>query len=267
MEFQRAFSPARAIDSTWRALKAYPSPLLVGGLLLVFLGGEVWVNLDPAVEIPSAGEWGTWFHDWTVELATPRALLIALATGLLRCLVLIGVADVMEGALSRGTPRVAQVFAARGRYWNMLQAVLLQALLGLVGSAPLVAVGWLSRVSQPADLDPVGGALPIVGFVAVLTYLLVVLYVALGVSLMTEAVAVEGLGARAALTRSWTLVRGHRAQLIGYHIFLWLFALAGVLLFCVGVYLTTAIVQLALFESYLRLVRSSEEQVGWQRAG
>ena len=192
MEFQRAFSAMRAIDSTWRALKAYPAPLLVGGLLLVFVSGGTGVDLDPAVEVSGGGEWGTMFYAWTAELATPRALLIAIAAGLLRCLVLIGVADVLEGALSRGTPRVAQVFAARGRYWLMLQALILQVLLGLVSLAPLVAFGWFTSVDQPEELDPGGGVLLVVGVVAVVAYLLVLLYVALGISLMTQAVAVEG---------------------------------------------------------------------------
>ena len=203
MEFQRAFSTMRAIDSTWRALKAYPAPLLVGGLLLVFTSGGAPLELDPGGLLPGAsveldpgeqfsgsGEWGTFLYDWTVKGTTPQALLISVAAGLLRCLLLLGFAGVMEAALSRGTPRVAQVFAARGGYWRMLQALVLQALLGLAAIAPLVAWAWPMSAGSPEDLDPVGGVLMVVGVVA-------------------------------------------------------------------------AIAQLALFESYPRLVRSEQEQVGW----
>jgi hypothetical protein len=73
---------------------------------------------------------------------------------------------------------------------------------GLALGGLAAAVAW-----QVAESPVLAGAS---GGLILLAYLPVLLYVALGVWLAPKAVAVEGLSATEALSRSWELVRGHR---------------------------------------------------------
>ncbi len=95
-------------------------------------------------------------------------------------------------------------------------------------------------------------------------YLPVWLYVALGVSLTGEAVAIEGLGPVQALARSWNLARGNRMMLLAYLLVLMLFVVLGVCVFLVGMIVAGVLASIAHNESYLRLVRSDEEQREWE---
>lgn len=275
MRFERAYSPLRAIDGAWRALQVCPAPLIIGGLLLAILTGEGWVDLggEPKVARVGASSRGA-FYGWSFRsylLAGGLAgFVLSTAAWLFACLVRIGLAEVTEGALSRGYATVGQVFEARGRYVGMLLATLLHGLIGLLLLVPLMLAGFVGVGAPEIDLTGESFGLPqgagqMIVFLATLLGLLVASYILLGISLMVPAVAVEGLGPKAALIRSWSLARGHRLRLLWYHFVLVVFTLAGLLVCCVGVVATLTIVEVAYFESYLRLVRPPAEQVHWEQ--
>ena len=89
------------------------------------------------------------------------------------------------------------------------------------------------------------------------------MYVLLGVYLVPQAVALEGLAPAAALKRSWAIADGNRWWLLLYLVVLRIFAVLGLLLCCVGVLGTGAMRIIAINESYLRFVHSDEEQREW----
>ena len=89
------------------------------------------------------------------------------------------------------------------------------------------------------------------------------IYVALGLSLIPLAVAVERMTPIAAFSRSWELVRGNRMQLFVFYLVTGIFTLLGLLACCIGVLFTGALAQAATVDAYLRLVRASEDQAGW----
>ena len=97
-----------------------------------------------------------------------------------------------------------------------------------------------------------------------LLYLPVIVYVGLGLSLVKQAVAYEGLRPTQAIRRSWDLVAGQRWMLFLYLIVLGLFTLLGVCLCCVGYLLLTGpLTLIAQHESYLALTRGAERPSWW----
>ena len=93
------------------------------------------------------------------------------------------------------------------------------------------------------------------------------LYVALGISLAEQAVALEGLQPVESLKRSWSLVSGHRLMLLLYWVVTGIFTSLGVCLCFFGLFVTGTMALTARSESYLALVRGGERSGWWIEHG
>jgi hypothetical protein len=85
------------------------------------------------------------------------------------------------------------------------------------------------------------------------------IYVGIGLAFGDRAVVIDGLGATDALDRSWSLAKGNRIQLFVFLLATTLFRLAGLLLCCIGVVLTRAIVDVGTTEAYMLATQSSSD--------
>jgi hypothetical protein len=168
----------------------------------------------------------------------------------------------VERALTTGEEEIGDLLRGRGRWIAMLVARLLVYAIHVAVFLPgaLLAVGaWFAgnAIQHRGWLGP-----GLATFVCVV-WLVPQLYVLLGLILTPQAVALEGLGAPQALTRSWSLARGQRWRLLLYYLVLWLVTCLGFFACCVGVFATASLAYTALNESYLRLIRSEAEQEAW----
>jgi hypothetical protein len=77
------------------------------------------------------------------------------------------------------------------------------------------------------------------------------IYVGIGLAFGDRAVVIDGLGPTAALDRSWSLAKGNRIQLFVFLFVTRLFWLVGILLCCIGIVLTRAIVDVGTTEAYM----------------
>ncbi len=260
MSFQQAFSPVRAFGESWRILLQAPVAMLVGGVALVILtGGDVfeleWDDSGPRLdwdELPGL------LLGSVFELA---ACIVALGFFLCACLLALTYPRAVERVVKNGEASVSDLLSPGGDFLTMLLTQVIVGVLFVIGMLPLVvgiasAFGVGSVFGAPA-LGGVGAALILVVWIPAW------LYVYLGVRLTEQAVALERLDPIAAIRRSWSLVRGNRWQLFVYLFVLTVFQLLGVLACIVGVFVTGTMKLVSINESYLRLVRSSDEQLTW----
>lgn len=270
MRFSQAFSPIRALGASWRMLAAAPVPMLIGGILLMLTspGGSGGGGSDD-----SGGLWNE-LSGGEVALIIAIvffALAFVILWWMLGCLVRVGFARAAEDVLAKGHARFGQLFEPRGLFLKLLLTTLLRALLSFATLIPLFVIGLVvalvmgvGDVSEIRGMEGVGLA---VMLLIVVLYLPVLIYVSLGLALMPEATAIEGYGPMEALKRSWALASGRRLDLLVYYVVTTLFGMLGLLACCVGVFLTGAMVQIAYYESYLRYIRSEEEQAAWTISG
>lgn len=257
MSFREAYEPFRALGSSFRLIQRAPISLLLGAFVLFlvdFGAGSVSYSVE--------------HHRLEPEEAALILILVGAGCGLgiilwlFSCLVRIGFATAVQRALDGQEDRVGALLEGQGRWISMVFTTLLQWILrtavlaaGVVFVLPAVLLG--AAVAEDASLS-IG-----LGFLAGVLYLPVAAWFWLGLSLMEEAVAVEGLAPLDAVARSWTLVRGNRLALFWYKLVVNVFALLGLLACCVGVIATSLPVYVADYDAYLRLVRPDEEQGGW----
>lgn len=248
MDIQQAFSPMRALRHGADALQRAPVGLLVGGFLLFVVdscsgaGGsprdlsELSPYLDPAEA------------QLLVSLVWLSAI-IAIAAFLVRCWLLPGWLRLHRHILQTGTDSVGMLFGAGDAFVRMLGWRLLNGVI-LLGTAAVAALpgGVLLALGASQESDVLGtiGAL-----LLLLVVLPVLLYVWLGLVLGDYAVSLEGLGPVAALDRSWELARGHRLRLAEFFAVVELFGFLGILLCCVGVFVTRPIAQIGATEAFL----------------
>ena len=261
MEFSKAFDPLRAIRASWRMLALARGPMWIGGLLLMFTSSAALSGAGSG----NSGDADAWGPAWdqighlTLALIAAVAVVFAILWWMLGCLVRVGFAPAAEEVLAKGDTRLGLLFDPRGRFVMMLLTTLLRSVLSAVVAVPLLVAVLLSGLIF--EMAWGGGAT--VALVLCLVYLPLWIYVGLGLSLMPEATAIEGLGPVDALKRSWELAAGRRLTLLLYFIVTQLFGLLGFLACCVGVLLTGPMVEIAYYESYLRYIRSSEDQEQW----
>jgi len=265
MEFSQAFSPIRSLGGAWRAVRSAPGPMVVGGLLMVLLGGGGGGG-GVSTRVGRANLSNSRFDFPELAMVIVIVLLALMLTAglwLFTCLVRVGFASATERVLKTGDASAGEVFEARGLWTKMLLTTLLRAALFLGATFPMFLGVLIVTIIVNSEGHPAGGIAIVAGVIGGLLYLPILLYVFLGLALMPEACAIEGMGASDALRRSWGLASGHRLILLAYYVVLVLFTLLGLLACCVGVLFTGALVYVANYESYLRLVRSEEEQAGW----
>jgi len=266
MDFNVAYDPFRALQTSWQALKKAPLPLIVGGVVLLITqgggggGGNFGTSFDRNEEI-----------DW--EKIAP--LLIGIV-GFFCCLgivffvisswVRIGFANTVEEVLRTGDGDVGRVFDGKGRVLSMILARLLAGLIVLASILPFGLVALIAALATDGfdRNEGIGVGILLAGLVL---YLPVILYVGLGVALVEQAVALEGLEPVESVRRSWSLVRGHRWMLLWYSIATGIFSAIGICACCIGIFLTGTMTEIAKSESFLALTRGGERDGWWIQTG
>jgi hypothetical protein len=268
MDFAHAYDPIRALQAAWKLLGRAPLPFLACGALLLL------VHVGFAIAYPLAfAEHRHWDRITIVALLGffGSACVVAYLVG---CWLSLGLAHTVETAITSGTARMGDVFETRSRYFEMVLGGLVFFLASMAALVPFVAIALIAtflheRVHVPAPFVAFGA------FISAAAYMIVYLYVILGLSLWRQAIAIEGLGPVAAISRSWQLASGHRLRLALFWIVMSLVTFVGfwggLLLFCCGVFpglvFSVTLSQIAQFESYFALVRAEDHARSWLAGG
>ena len=258
MDFATAYDPFRALRTAWELLKKAPATVLVGGVLLAFTDG----GCSGGNQFASDGGEDFSGTDVAVIMAVVMAVLvIGVAFWLFACLLKVGFPTAIENVQKSGAEDVGAIFKSEGRWLNMVAATFLQAIASFAAVIPMGLIVLLAvLVGSGTDNEAMGIGIGVVG---ALLWLPFFIYIALGLSLISLAVAVERLNPIEAFGRSWELVRGNRLQLFLFYLVTAVFTLLGLLACCVGVLFTSALAYTASADAYLRLVRANEDQAGW----
>ncbi|MFZ5475475.1 MAG: hypothetical protein ACOZNI_01765 [Myxococcota bacterium] len=270
MTFSEAFSPARAIAHGIEGLKRQPLGILLGGFLMgITQGGSSGGG-------PSdfGGENGD------VEMSPEAALaLLAAFAVVIGVVVVFGVIGFLvrswihtgwirlhRDLVVDGQAEVVTLFRGFDAFGRMAGWKVLSTLVALgTFVASLLPGGVLAAVAWSADQRDlaIGGGLLLGALVA----LPASIYVALGLALGAHAVALEGKGPVAALERSWELADGNRLTLLVYYFVTGLFTLLGILLCCIGVWWTKAIVDVGTTEAFLLATRDDADTFAFSKLG
>lgn len=253
MNLREAYDPFRAIGGAWRLLTTATLTLLVGGILLVLTEGGVKYNY-PWIDDGSHSD----------EESAARIVfgcvccLLGIAFFLFNSLLHVGFATAVERVMRSGEQRFKDLFQSRDRWLGMIFTQILLAILAILSA--LVAVGLCAGALflGAAIGDQVLGAL----FLSLMAIPCVILWIflMLGISLATSAVAIESMSPLDALGRSWSLVRGNRLWLLWYFVVSRIFSAIGFCCCFLPGLLTAPLVSIADYEAYIRLVRGTE---GW----
>ncbi len=255
MEFNRAFDPFRALQSSFKAFVQAPLPILVGGVLLLLTSGG-----GPHVEFVFRD-----VHSWRDSWREIRHVLvplvpvigvcgcIGLALFLVSCWVGVGFANTVEEIERKGHGRVESVFQSKGRFGPMVLARLLVILIWIATGIPMMAAVFvIAAITHGFHRNE---ELALLLIPAGLVWVVPAFYVWLGVSLTDQAVALEGLPPVEAVKRSWSLVSGHRLMLLLFYIVTGIFSALGFCLCCIGLLWTGTLAETARTDGYLALVR------------
>jgi hypothetical protein len=263
MEFNVAFDPFRAIRASWAAVKQAPLPLLLGGILLV-------MTTSHGGGVPFRNRWD---FDRGEMSELEKLLPVFLGLGALVCCIglacflfsswlEVGFQNTVRRALETGEADAGELFDARGRFWDMVLVRILALLATFASALPMLlvaaAIGFVAQ-RRGHDLGPAW----VIAIPVILVLILPVAYVLLGLSLVTQAVALEGKTPLEAMRRSWSLVAGHRLWLLLYWLVLGVLMLSGLCACCVGVLVTGSLARIAAIDSYLALTRGTERPGWW----
>ena len=261
MEFNRAFDPFRALQSSWKAFVQAPLPLLVGGVLVLLTSGH---GGSPVQVVFREDHRGWSWHELRPTVLPMIPLIgicgcFALAVFLFSSWVQIGFANAVEEVERAGHTKVETVFQSKGRFGSMVLARLLVGLVYLATAVPMTAAFFvvfaLTRGFHRNE------ALGLLLVPAALVWIVPAAYVWIGVALTNQAVALEGLPPVEALKRSWSLASGNRLMLLLFAIVLGIFHALGFCLCCFGLFLTGTLSLTAWSDAYLALVRG--DRSGW----
>jgi hypothetical protein len=248
LPIDEAFAPVRALRHGADALQRAPVGLLVGGALILLL--------DTCAG--SGGNQGD-LSELTGHLDQSQARLVvglvwlftvfAIASFFLRCWLLPGWLRLHRHVLQTGEDAMGALFGGGDAFlrmlgWQVLNKVILLGTF-VVAALPGGALMALGAAQENDVLASVGAVLLLVLALPVLVY------VWLGLVLGDYAVALEDLRPVATLERTWELARGNRLRLGVFFGVMELFSLLGVLLCCVGVFLTRPIAQIGATEAFL----------------
>ncbi len=250
MHFREAYDPFRSLSRSWDLLWKAPLVLLIGGLLVYFS----WPDDDELI-FSVRRSFGEASREKVAIGAAGGSFLccFSVALFLFHALVRIGFSRAVERLLGGAMPRFGELFEPRGLYGSMVGTLLLVIVIFLASLAPAAVVVAASVAAHVTLENPyvTAGIAVALGPFAIGVFA----YVMLGVWLAPDAVAFEQMRPTEAIARSWILVRGNRWCLFLYLLVLGIARLLGVLLCCVGAFVTIPWVTVAGRESYLRMVR------------
>jgi len=266
MRFEQAFDPFRSIQAAWKLLKQTPLTVLIGGLLLGFLDsghggfgyGDNWSS--------HRGDWNLEqrFEDavpWLV-IFLPIMCCIGLVMFLASCWLQVGFARAIEIGLRTGRDEAGKVFEGAGRFVQMVIARFLGALICGATVLPLVAVGFaLWFVERQHHVG--GGALVLLGVLALVLWVPLFLYIVLGLVLVIPVIAYEEVRPTAGIARSWQLASGNRLRLLWFWLVMAIFSGIGCCACCIGAFLTVPMAQVMRFEAYLALKHGDQFPQWW----
>lgn len=243
--FADPFDPHSCLRSAWTLVKDNLGPAWVAGFAFLLVSSFSSNSSQ----------------DEEANALTYIIVLISLAVGLLffflSPFVMSGVFKLHQKWLQKDTSFFySDVFDTKCAYGSILGARFIIGLLLLLLSLPAVAVGVVGAVT---DSGPVMFAFAIV----CLLFVPVATYVYLGLILTTRVVVFENLGALDAIKTSWAYAKGRRMSLLTFVIMQGVVALlagfAGLLMLCVGIFLTvplaTTVNELAFTKAYLSLIQ------------
>ena len=281
-----AFSARRAISHGWAALKREPVGLLLGSFLLSIVegggGGGGGNNLGNLGNLGSSGssggssgssggggsDWSQSMDDFgnfddpaflgvmavALSCVCGLQLLFWLAASFLKP----GYMQLHRELLIEGVSSPGKLFGGGAQFKSMAMWKLLKGLIGLgVAVVALAPGGGLLAVGASQDNQ----TLMFVG--AMLMAMIagpILIYVGIGLMLGEHAVALEDMGPMDALERSWELARGNRISLFFYGLVTGLFNIVGVLMCCVGVIGTKAMVDFGTTEAYMLATRGDWDE-------
>lgn len=255
MKFPSALDPIRSLTASWKLIARAPGPLIIGGLLLVVTddgmhGGGQFTDTDFLRR-----EWGA-----LRPVVLGGACFLGIVFYLISTWLWIGLPRAVDETRATGTTTFATLFDARGRYADMLLARLLIGALVLLSLVPFGGIALVAYLL--VDQRVAGETEAIVAGVSVaLLYLPLWIYLVLGFSWVTQAVAIEERGPVDALQRSWQLASGSRWSLLVYWLVLFVFTLLGACACCIGVLFTGAWSFVSRCEAFLELTRDDARPI------
>jgi hypothetical protein len=261
MNFAEAYDPVRALKASWTLLARAPLPLLIGGILLILTNGGGGGLAQGRMH----GHGGDFDWRWIMPFLGLLCC-VGLVCFLVNSWITIGFALAVERTAVTGACDVETVFDSRGRFLDMVLAHILMSLICIALMIPFAVIALAAVFAhERMEVHLFFAIAPAI--LAGLAYFVVYLYFVLGLTLFRPAVALEGLGATASITRSWELSHGNRLRLLLYWIVIAVFTALGICLCCVGVFLTATMGRIAEFESYLALVKPDVYARSWLATG
>ncbi len=266
MEFRTAYDPFRALGCAWR--------ILWRAKLTMFLGGFLLLITDPWSDGPGGGTHqlqldkcdmgnGLWpLLQGPVGIGLLLALILMFVAFLFHCLLRVGYGAAVQRVMVTGKEDIADLFRPRGLYGTMVFGMLLHILLVVLASAPFGLIVWGGfLIDQSIGLEL---PLALAGVCLGVCYFFVWIWILLGLLLIPEAIAIEGLDPVSAVSRSWSLTRGHRLMLFLYAFVQVVLVVASFFcLCCLGVFVTSTWSTIAWYESYVRLTMPERDGGLW----
>jgi uncharacterized membrane protein len=266
MNFSQAFNPLRSLKSVFETMKLQPAHLWGGGILLLFLEGGIQGSFQFIEPLGKAlGE------EAMVFLVCGGCVLgigLLLASIWLAAGLFLNFRSVMQ----TGEATSGGIFDHQGKFLPLLLTRLLQGLASILAVLPIgivfgiMAVAFitpmaLSEGSNGPDMSSAAVAsIFVIGFVLLLVVLFASIYVGTGLMLSEAALLYEDRDPVDAVKRSWAMAKGNRLRLFAFMLVNGLFAMAGVLLCCVGVIATGTIARFAILEAFLQLSEAQGEE-------
>lgn len=255
MRFSDAFDPFRGIANSWKLLLRAPAVVLIGGIVLMLT-----TYGDRGTEYTTEGDVTAW-EALGLAALTAGGCITAAILFVIASFVSLTFPRAVAGVVRTGESRVGALLEPGDQFLSMLLVRILTQLTLLAVWIPLFLAA-LTLVGAAAALGApeIGAALAIP---LVLLWVPIALWVYLGIRLSELAVALEGLGPVDAIGRSWELTNGNRLSLFLFLFVTWVFALLGVLAFCIGTFVTVPMRFTALYQAYLNLISERDEHASW----
>jgi hypothetical protein len=285
LQVPKAFEIGRALSHGWAGVKRQPVGLLIGSFFLSITegggGGNAggrkldwgdWGSDHKSTSMPS-DLWGERLHGAVgdafdlhtaggIALAFIGILCLGICVALVvlfRCWLQAGYIRTQRDLVISGQASAGTLFAGAGDLGRLLLWKILRGIVALgvitVAAIPALVCGLIGY-GMHAEQNAI---FLMVGIAAFLFVLPTLVYVGIGLAFGDHAVVIDGFGPAAALDRSWSLAKGNRVHLFVFFFVTGLVHVAGLLLCCIGIVLTRAIVDMGTTESYMLATQPDSE--------
>ena len=266
MNFSQAFNPLRSLKSVFETMKLQPAHLWGGGILLFFLEGGIQMSFQGMEPLGKA------LGEEAIVFLVCGGCLLGIGLLLASIWLAAGLFLNFRSVMQTGEATSGGIFDHQGKFLPLLLTRLLQGLASILAVLPIgivfgiMAVAFitpmaLSEGSNGPDMSSAAVAsIFVIGFVLLLVVLFASIYVGTGLVLSEAALLYEDRDPVDAVKRSWAMAKGNRLRLFAFMLVNGLFAMAGVLLCCVGVIATATIARFAILEAFLQLSEAQGEE-------